>query len=233
MEKTSTDDEIEALLFDAIETFPVEYRDAKYKWLVKGCAARQAIQDLETKGVALLPEMTTSAESSSDVAKSIVERLYGIGVDSETRADVMLRLVRNQPADVFWSVFLDAWSLCDDTWSHQADLLKLLRRHREAAPVDRGINEADQRFFASLPDRVVVLRGCSQERVRGLSWTTDYDVAEGFAKGHRGKRVPCPVMAKAVVPKEAIFAVFTDRSESEIVLDPRRLSRLAWTEANQ
>jgi hypothetical protein len=33
------------------------------------------------------------------------------------------------------------------------------------------------------------------------------------------------VIVEALVPKEAIFTVFTERKESEILLDPRRLPR--------
>ena len=50
-------------------------------------------------------------------------------------------------------------------------------------------------------------------------------MASKFAKGHRFIRVPDPVIVQAVVPKEAIFTVFTERKESEILLDPRRLPR--------
>jgi hypothetical protein len=35
------------------------------------------------------------------------------------------------------------------------------------------------------------------------------------------------VIAQALIPKAAIFAVFTERNESELVLDPRRLRRLS------
>jgi hypothetical protein len=38
--------------------------------------------------------------------------------------------------------------------------------------------------------------------------------------------VPDPVVATAVIPKEHIFFVTDDRSEKEIVLDPRRLGKL-------
>ena len=69
-------------------------------------------------------------------------------------------------------------------------------------------------------------RGCSRPRVRGVSWTTDRAVAKTFARGHRGIRLPEPVVATAMVPKAAIFATFTERNESEIVLDPRRLRRV-------
>ena len=81
-------------------------------------------------------------------------------------------------------------------------------------------------FFDQLPDQVEVFRGCSRPRVRGVSWTTDRDVAAGFAQGHRSILVPDPVIVSAVIPKGAVFIVGTDRQESEVILDPRQLREL-------
>ncbi len=87
--------------------------------------------------------------------------------------------------------------------------------------------EPDARgFFDSLPDLVTIYRGCNRSRVRGISWTTDRAVAEAFWRGHRNIRWPDPVLAEAFVPKEAVFAPFVGRQESELVIDPRRLRRL-------
>ena len=38
--------------------------------------------------------------------------------------------------------------------------------------------------------------------------------------------MPEPVLASAIIPKEHIFFVTNDRSEKEVVLNPRRLRRL-------
>jgi hypothetical protein len=83
-----------------------------------------------------------------------------------------------------------------------------------------------RQFFETLPLRVRVFRGCSRPRVRGVSWAIDRAVAEGFARGHRGIRVPDPVVASAVIPKEYIFFATNDRSEQEVVLNPCRLRRV-------
>jgi hypothetical protein len=81
-------------------------------------------------------------------------------------------------------------------------------------------------FLDLLPPKVEVFRGCSRPHVRAIAWTTDATVAEGFAKGHRSIRVPEPVVASALIRKEHIFFVMNDRSEKEVVLNPRRLQRL-------
>ena len=88
------------------------------------------------------------------------------------------------------------------------------------------LQSAQRQFFDTLPPLVQVFRGCSAPRVRGIAWSTERSVAEGFARGHRFIRVPEPVVASAVIPKEHIFFVTDERNEKEIVLDPRRLRKV-------
>jgi len=86
--------------------------------------------------------------------------------------------------------------------------------------------EADElAFYDALPETIAVWRGCEAGRERGLSWTIDRSVAEGFAIGKRCiNRVP--TLVRADIPKQHVFAVFSSRNEHEITLDPRRLRRL-------
>jgi hypothetical protein len=59
-----------------------------------------------------------------------------------------------------------------------------------------------------------------------LYWTTDRAVAEGFAIGKR-YRNRVPTLVHAEIPKPHIFAVFVNREERDIVLNPRRLRKLS------
>lgn len=77
-------------------------------------------------------------------------------------------------------------------------------------------------FFDGLPDPIRVYRGCSRQHVMGIAWTTDRDVAKGFAQGHRGIPVPDAIIAEADIPKSAVFAIFLERDESEVLLNPER-----------
>jgi hypothetical protein len=162
-----------------------------------------------------------------DQAIETVRRvIFGGGVSSVERLDVLLALTRRKPAEVFWPGFHDAWPLCDDTWHlHERLLLELIGRNREA----RGVNYLDEEaraFFDRLPDPVPVFRGCSLQRTVGVSWTTDRDVACGFARGHRGIRVPSPIVASGLVAKRAVFGVTLSRNESEVILDATRIADL-------
>ncbi|MCZ6774642.1 MAG: hypothetical protein O7G83_22025 [Proteobacteria bacterium] len=161
-----------------------------------------------------------------DTVDKILDILFGPGINSDTRLPVMLRRLLREPPAVFWPVFLDAWPNCDATWELRSDLLYLLRRASASEP-SRGYFDPDTlAFYDELPDPATIYRGCSHARVRGVSWTTDRDSAATFAHGHRSIPVPDPVVAQATMPKEAVFAVFTERNESEVLVDPRRLGNL-------
>jgi hypothetical protein len=80
-------------------------------------------------------------------------------------------------------------------------------------------------FYVSLPDPVPVWRGCEQARERGLYWTAERAVAEGFARGRRCVNKH-PTLVSAEIPKRHIFGVFVHRKEHEVVLDYRRLRKL-------
>lgn len=149
--------------------------------------------------------------------ETILAKLFGIGVDSSTRLFHALVLTHGQPAEVFWRVLLDAYPSCDDTWSLRRDLAAHLVLH---GPGIQFMGEEDRAFYDGLPARVALYRGCSRRRQRGCSWTTDKTVAEGFARGHRSIPVPDPVLAEVEVVKTDIYAVFSGRRESEVLLNP-------------
>lgn len=151
-----------------------------------------------------------------------------IWFSSQTRLPAMLDYLRGASRDLFWPVVLDWWSCCDATWPWRRQLLRELRRH---GPGLEYQSAEDRARFAALPTRIPVFRGCSRARVRGASWSTDPEVAAGFARGHRGIRVPDAVVARAEIDKAAIFAFLTDREESEVLLDPRGLRRVRVTDA--
>ena len=146
---------------------------------------------------------------------------------SRTEAMVYEMLKAPSPADRV-KVFLDWANICDAPWPWRSIIADILRLAC-AKVVLADLLELDERtFYDSLPDVVPVWRGCERGRERGLSWTTDPAVASGFATGRRCFNKE-PTILTAEIPKPHIFAVFTDRNESEIVLDPRRLRKLQLT----
>lgn len=149
-------------------------------------------------------------------------------VGSSRQLYSLLDIIERAPADLFWPAMLSLWSGCDDTWSDRITLLRFLRANIRLLKPHPFMDRAHQEAFAALPEQVQVFRGCSLRRIRGVSWTTERDIAEGFARGHRGIPVPDAVVASPVAHKHAIFAFFTDREESDVLLDPRRLRQLTY-----
>ena len=74
--------------------------------------------------------------------------------------------------------------------------------------------------YLSLPEEITVYRGIrGRGRLEALSWTTDIEQAEWFAKrwDKNGK------VYSATVDKEDVLALFASRGESELVVDFMKL----------
>ena len=69
-----------------------------------------------------------------------------------------------------------------------------------------------------LPATMTVYRGQSADASPGLSWTLDRKVAERFARGHRGMKLPNPVVLEITVSRDDVALFITDRDEAEVVL---------------
>lgn len=162
-------------------------------------------------------------------ARDICERL--ILFDSQNRTRELLYATIVVPTHVFWPVFLEEWTRCDCVWPYKGWFLESLRRNQRRQPARPYMSADAALVYDALPPLLTVYRGCARYRVRGLSWTTDREIAEKFARGIRFDLEPDRVLAQAVIPKAHIFAPFVSRSENEIVLDPRRLRALQVTPA--
>lgn len=158
---------------------------------------------------------------------------YACKLPSNERLPCILPLIATAQPGIFWAGLLAQWSSCDATWSLRDELLAALIAQSRREIAERYFDDAARAFFQSLPETVKVYRGCSRRHIRELAWTTDEDVADGFAYGHRGILVDDPVVASAFVSKRDIFFVAVERNESEVVVDPARLTQLAWRQASK
>lgn len=105
----------------------------------------------------------------------------------------------------FWQVILGAWTTFDRI-PHE-EFAAQFARFAGAAPPEPG-----------LPERVTVYRGQDDSAPLGLSWTLSWDVAEGFARGHRNIRNPDPVVLALEVTRREVAFLAHDREEQEVVL---------------
>jgi hypothetical protein len=144
---------------------------------------------------------------------------------SYARTEAMTYLVMTSSPQRSLEIFLSWANACDAPWANRFYLAEALRGAIIKVPLIDLLEPPERAFYSALPDLVPVWRGCERGRVRGLSWTTDRTVAEGFALGKRCRNA-YPTLMHAEIPKRHIFGVFLNRKESELALDPRRLRNL-------
>jgi hypothetical protein len=197
---------------------PMSPKDAA--WMRRGAVLRQSRKAACTRKANAALAAYKAGRGTAEAAIAAISARVSF-CNSHERLGVMLIRLDGAPREIFWSVFCDYWSVCDATWWLQVPLLNILRMHAPAIlPAD------EQKVFDALPERVPVFRGCSRERTMGLSWTTERRVAERFAHGHRGIRVPDPVIATGLIAKADILVTNSNRKEHEVLLDPDRLQEL-------
>lgn len=143
-----------------------------------------------------------------DNTDEFIEWLYGVqGGGSEQRPHHVLSWAENledhEGVD-FWRVMIEFWSGFDLIPHHEFS--RLFLRFADTAP---GYNGGQQ---------VVVFRGQDEFTPLGVSWTESRDVAEGFARGHRGILNRYPIICQFTATEREIAFTCDDRDEAEIVL---------------
>ena len=76
---------------------------------------------------------------------------------------------------------------------------------------------------------VTIYRGVDVNNYKGLSWTTDKDIAEWFAKRFVTNGDKCYVFTGKINKKE-ILTVFNCRNEKEVVCDYRKIKDIQCEE---
>lgn len=128
-------------------------------------------------------------------------------------------------SEEFTQMLADAWirseSPNDDPNLSKGKLLSLFK---EADPKIL-MDEEERNILRTLENPVTVYRGVTSfnaKNVKALSWTLDEKVAQWFAHryGEQG------TVYQAQIRKEDIYAIFTGRNESEVIVDPKQLVNL-------
>jgi hypothetical protein len=155
----------------------------------------------------------------------ISECLVWVGSHHRTEPMLLTMAGAHRTAERQLCIFLDTWSMCDATRPYWSQIAGELRSARAQVDITEFLEPEAHAWFSAAPAEITVYRGCQAGRERGLSWTIDQSIAIEFA---HGKRLPnrTPMLVTAVIPKEHVFAVVFDRSEQELVIDPRRLRQV-------
>jgi hypothetical protein len=140
------------------------------------------------------------------------------------RLEPLIRILAVMPRSRFWPTLLENYVACDHPWRGRRSLLALMRSNAKPHPIE-FFPASERAWFETQPKIIEVYRGCNRGFPRGISWTIDEDIAEGFARGKRCHNAD-PVVMKARIHKGAVFGVLFERREHEILIDPRRLRGL-------
>ena len=137
-------------------------------------------------------------------------------LDRASRISVLIPVLEAAEPDCFWRIFICWWPDFEfpHRWEGLADRLRALHA---VSPAYEFMSSANQNFFNSLPEKITVYRGGSRDYPLGISWTTDLAKAQWFAQRFDGLN---GFVATGTIGKQQIWAVFTDRNESEILCGP-------------
>lgn len=133
--------------------------------------------------------------------------------------DAMLNDFGEEDPKQFWRLVGRVWTNSENIWQNLDGWLSVWSY--EAPFRDHAMEEDDRAALASLPDAIQVWRGVSHpDAAEGMSWSTDKAKAEWFARRFAAMEGRGALLASGTVRKADVLAYFSDRSESEIVVDP-------------
>lgn len=122
-------------------------------------------------------------------------------------------------------ILSDAWIISEfPNADRNVGTRELLTLFRSVSP-EYLMDRRDWQKYQSLEDTVTVYRGVASAdkgNIKALSWTLDRNTAEWFA--HRfGKD---GTVYTAQIKRDDIYAYFSGRKESEVIVDPDRLKKI-------
>jgi len=158
----------------------------------------------------------------------------------ERRFDAFVEIIPLLSDTEYWPLVRSVWVGVEVIEPDKKIWLRLLQSKRPS----RKLLMTDQEHaeLATMPDEVKIWRGCAHTAgVRGMSWTTEKSRAHffaGYAGGPRrmfyaGPRETTPIVASATCRKSKVLAYFTERQESEIVLNPTNLKDVKIESASE
>src|SRR5262245_17377515 len=118
-----------------------------------------------------------------DHAERINRELLLLG--SHKRLLPLIYKTAGHPDEVFWRVWLNWWNVCDLLWLYRGLVVDTLQERHARTKAYAFQSPGDRAFYDALPSSVEVFRGGNRSTIRGVSWTLDRKVAEGFATGKR------------------------------------------------
>lgn len=123
----------------------------------------------------------------------------------------------------FSSIFKEVWITSENPNQDPNVSIPMLIQWFRQSDKHYLMSEHEYKLYQEFPDCFKVYRGVSPGREHnGLSWTTSYEVADWFRKRFETKKTQ-GYIREGYIRKSDVLAIFEDRSESEVVIDVRKL----------
>jgi len=152
----------------------------------------------------------------------------------DERFDSFLKIIPKLSAKEYWELLRELWMMAEVIEPDRTTWLRLLQSKRSGR--EFLMTKGERGALAKMPDRIEIWRGCGHAAgVRGLSWTLDMERAKMFASyACQGRRLylaasscgSTPIVARAICGKAHVLAFFKERSEAEIVINPKKLKEV-------
>jgi hypothetical protein len=134
--------------------------------------------------------------------------------------DFTLRIY-DYPKKEYSDLLLDLWLSTE--FPHQHKISSLVNMF-SIADIAEMMDEGEKNIYANFPEKLTIYRGTPDKKakIRGLSWTTDLEKAEWFAKRFNLKGT----VYQATISKNRIFLYTHKRCENEVIVNPRYLKNV-------
>lgn len=129
----------------------------------------------------------------------------------------------------------DFSELLASTWISVEKVDKSLLPLFKKCNKEKLMDKEELKAYQALPETIKIYRGVSEinkKRIKGLSWTTDYETAKWFASRYEGYSKSGTVY-QATIEKKYVYAFFMCREESEVIIDPAKLQNFEIAETIQ
>lgn len=139
------------------------------------------------------------------------------------RLDAFYEAAEFMDDETYWKLLGDIWIDSENIWQNEALWVEVLHSDRDERT--SIMDEDDLKVHAELPADVEVYRGCNRdERIEGLSWTTDKEIARWFARRlYLEGECDEPSVAVGRVARKNVIACFNGRNEKEVVALPEHV----------
>lgn len=152
------------------------------------------------------------------------ERPYRIQAFMEVQFEI--------PDDAYWKLLAEIWIDSENIFQNHMRWWEMLSAPRQKRILFTACD--DRAALRKMPEELTIYRGTKAvERdgaYLGFSWTLDQEKAAWFAKRFECEEDGPPVVSTATCLRDNIVGYLTMRGEEEIVVQPKELSIVEWSE---